>query len=632
MAEINTEELAISSQTASEKPAKRGLNLVQKASSRPSTEPKPSNAPVSQVKASKSPKVSAKKQYPGPDDPSWDDGDNEFENAMAKMPEEDESPSIIEGIIVEIKDDQVFVDVNDKTEGVVNASEIEGTNFKAGDKIKVAITGRRNGRALLSYQKALRKQKVVDFIESYDESKHEGTVYVRLIGSNRGGFVCVDKDDIEFFLTKSGAFFKDQEKLKARSTEYLPAKIVKIDREKATVIISRKRWQEQNFAKRKQAIDECLADGRILEADILRINEHGMIVLAKTGICDLEGFVHNSEVSYKNTRDANLFYKVGEKVPLKLIRYDDEKGRISFSIKATMQDPWDEMKDVLEVGDILKVTVSSFRNHEQIERSYALVDLGNDFEAILPLHEISWDKNPFNQKSYVKVGDEIDVEVIEINPGQRYIKVSLRNLQERPFVKFAREHKVGDVVEGEISSITDFGAFIRIKECMVDGLLHNNDVSWKQDGTCAKLFKRGDTLTLRINKIDEKAQQISLSLKDLEENPAAAYIKAHKVGELVKGKVRNISPDFGIFVDIAPGVDALLRKEDAKDADSLQVGQELEASIFRMDDRRNTIRLSMKMADFEKEREALKEVNGDEKITLGDALGVALGDALANAK
>jgi len=267
----------------------------------------------------------------------------------------------------------------------------------------------------------------------------------------------------------------------------------------------------------------------------------------------------------------------------------------------------------LDVGDTIKVIVSN------IEPYGAFVDLGNDIEGFLHISEISWDKNIKNPKDYINKGQEIDVEVIEINPNERRLRVSLRNLLSRPFDEFMKSYKIADVVEGEITSVTSFGAFVKLGG--IEGLLHNEDASWDRNDKCKDKFSQGDKIKVKIIKIDKENQKISLSTKELSSSPVQEYAKIHKVGDIVKGAIRDIK-DFGVFVELSKNVDALIHKEDISTSmlENLKIGDDIEAAIVFIDEKKNRIRLSVKNLVRIKEREVLNEINNDDKVTLGDII------------
>ncbi|EAL53692.1 30S ribosomal protein S1 [Campylobacter upsaliensis] len=517
--------------------------------------------------------------------------------------------AIFEGKIVAIKNDEVYVDIGKKSEGLLALEEIQDDKgnliFNVGDSIKVATMGSRGGRIVVSHKKALRKEKVVEFIKNYNE-ENENIFDVKVISKNKGGLVAVDNDGVEFFIPKSQYSFKNSNNPIGKNFK---VKIIKVDKEEQSIVASRKRVLEDERKKRKEIISEILDKNELIEGLVKKITTYGIFV----DVGGIDGLVHYSEISYKGPVNPSSLYKEGDKVPVKIIKYDKDKKHLSLSIKAALPDPWSEIKDSLEVGDTIKVVVSN------IEPYGAFVDLGNDIEGFLHISEISWNKNIKNPKDYISKGEEIDVEVIEINSDERRLRVSLRNLLSKPFDEFSKTHKVGDMTQGIVTSITAFGAFVKIDN--VEGLLHNEDASWDRNDKCKELFKIGDEIKVKIIKIDEDHQKISLSTKELKNSPVQEYAKTHKIGDVVKGIIRDIK-DFGIFVELSENVDALIHKEDISSAmlETLKIDDEIEAAIAFIDEKKNRIRLSVKNLLRLKEREVLNEINGDDKMTLGDII------------
>ncbi|WP_297445394.1 30S ribosomal protein S1 [uncultured Campylobacter sp.] len=517
--------------------------------------------------------------------------------------------AIFEGKIVAIKNDEVYVDIGKKSEGLLALEEIQDDKgnliFNVGDSIKVATMGSRGGRIVVSHKKALRKEKVVEFIKNYNE-ENENIFDVKVISKNKGGLVAVDNDGVEFFIPKSQYGFKNSNNPIGKNFK---VKIIKVDKEEQSIVASRKRVLEDERKKRKEIISEILDKNELIEGLVKKITTYGIFV----DVGGIDGLVHYSEISYKGPVNPSSLYKEGDKVPVKIIKYDKDKKHLSLSIKAALPDPWSEIKDSLEIGDTIKVVVSN------IEPYGAFVDLGNDIEGFLHISEISWNKNIKNPKDYISKGEEIDVEVIEINSDERRLRVSLRNLLSKPFDEFSKTHKVGDMTQGIVTSITAFGAFVKIDN--VEGLLHNEDASWDRNNKCKELFKIGDEIKVKIIKIDKDHQKISLSTKELKNSPVQEYAKTHKVGDVVKGMIRDIK-DFGIFVELSENVDALIHKEDISSAmlETLKIDDEIEAAIAFIDEKKNRIRLSVKNLLKLKEREVLNEINGDDKMTLGDII------------
>ncbi|NOX15874.1 MAG: 30S ribosomal protein S1 [Epsilonproteobacteria bacterium] len=520
-----------------------------------------------------------------------------------------EKDALINGVVVEIKDDVILVDVGKKSEGRLYASEVTDKDgnitCKIGDTIAVVISGFRNERPIVSHKKAIKKVKVKEFIEAHN-ADDENILEVKVVNKNRGGFIVENNDGIEFFLPRSQAAVKDMNALMGKN---IKVKVIKIDSENESIIVSRKKLLDDERKRKKEIVQDLIEKDEIVEGVIKKITTYGMFV----DVGGVDGLVHYSEISYKGPVNPNSLYSEGEVVQVKAIKYDKEKRHLSLSIKAAMPDPWDEIKGELEAGDTIQVTVSN------IEPYGAFVDLGNDIEGFLHISEISWDKNIKHPKDYIKEDEEINVEVIEINSEDRRLRVSLKNILPKPFDEFLKNFHVGDVVTGKITTITNFGAFIKIGG--IEGLLHNEDASWDRNNKCKDLFNNDDEIEVKIVKIDDINEKVSLSKKELEDSPIQKYAKTHANGDIVVGKIRDIK-DFGVFVELDENVDALIRKEDLNQQgeDELKVGDDIEAAIAFIDDKKNRIRLSIKRLSRLKEREALKEINKEDKMTLGDIL------------
>ena len=520
--------------------------------------------------------------------------------------------SLIEGTIIEIKEDSVMVDVGKKLEGRLNISEIldnEGVQlFNSGDKVKVLVTGYRNERPIVSYRKALKKEKVKEFIDNFTDDMLDSVVEGKIVSKNRGGYLVQGDDGVEFFLPRSQAAYSDPNKAIGKR---IKARILKIDKENESIVISRRKYLDEERKKKNEIIEKLIESGEPVEGVIKKITSYGMFV----DVGGVDGLVHYSEISYKGPVNPNKFFSEEERVLVKAINYDKEKRHLSLSIKAATPDPWEEIEEQLDVGDIVKVVVSN------IEPYGVFVDIGNDIEGFLHISEISWDKNIKHPKDYLKLDEEIDVEVIEINSENRRLRVSLKSVLPKPFDEFLKNYREGDVATGTITTLTNFGAFVKIGS--VEGLLHNEDVSWDRGQKCKDIFSVGDEVEVKILRIDRDSEKISLSRKALLESPISIFAKSHKVGDIVKGKVRD-KKDFGVFVEIEKGVDGLIRTEDLGEVkfDEINSGDEIEAVIAFIDEKRDRIRLSVKRLNRAREQQALKNLNNgdDDKMTLGDII------------
>jgi small subunit ribosomal protein S1 len=538
----------------------------------------------------------------------------DFEQMLNESFENSENSAIVDGVIVGINGDTVLVDVGQKIEGKLSVDEITVNGellFKVGDTLPIMMMGNRGERPSISYRNVLQRVKFDEFVAKHGEDLEDLTIEGKITESKkRGGFSVVDKDGLEYFLPAAQSYMKPFGAVGKK----IKAKVLKINKNQSSIIISRKKLIEDGKKDKDDKVSEILNNNSTQNGIIKKITSYGMFV----DLNGIDGLVNYNEISYKGPVNPAAYYKEGDEVSVKVLSYDKDKQHLSLSIKAALPDPWKEIKDELDVGDAITVTVSNFESYG------AFVDLGNDIEGLLHISEISWNKNLKNPKDLLTIGDEINVEVIELDVEKRKLRVSLKNLQEKPFTKFVKEYKVGDVVEGKVATITDFGAFVTIGE--IDALLHNEEASWDVNTKCKALLKKGDTVQARIIKIDTDKENVSISIKDTVDSPTADFAKKHAINDIIKAPIKDIK-DFGIFVVLENGIDGLVRAEDygQLNVEELKAGDEIEAVIVNIDTKRNRVRLSAKKVEMLKQRETLKSINDDSGMTLGDILRDQMG-------
>ncbi|NWF66718.1 MAG: 30S ribosomal protein S1 [Campylobacterales bacterium] len=512
---------------------------------------------------------------------------------------------LVDGVIVGFKDGYALVDIGRKVEALLNLEEIKSADdlkYNMGDRITVLVVGSKESRPLVSFKKAIRKKATDEFLTKYTENE-DLIIDGKIVEKNKGGYIVIDNNNIEYFLPKSQAMFKDENVI----GKFVKGLILKVDKDNSSIVISRKKLIENDKKKKRKIIKDMIDSNNILEGTVKKITSFGMFV----DVNGVEGLVHYSEISYKGPVNPAKYYSEGDKVPVKALEYNKDKKYLALSIKATIPNPWEEIKDELEVGDVIKVTVSN------IEPYGAFVDLGNDIEAFLHVSEISWDKRPKHPKDYLTVGEVLDVEVIEIDIEKKKLRVSLKNLLQKPFEEFEKKYKVGDISKGVVTSITDFGAFVKIDT--IEGLLHNEDASWNKNEKCKDIFKEGDEIDIKIVSIDGENEKVSLTRKELFDSPIKQFEKSHKINDAIHVKVKD-KKEFGIFVELNEHIDGLIRTEDLHpyEIDKLEIGQQLEAIITQIDSDKNRIRLSVRRLSGKKEKETLESINDNSKITLGD--------------
>ncbi|HIQ27421.1 MAG TPA: 30S ribosomal protein S1 [Sulfurovum sp.] len=534
----------------------------------------------------------------------------DFEAMLEESFKKSESKSdLVTGTIVKIdeKDNLAVVDIGGGRDANLSLDEIldedGNTTFKVGDTIDVVTMGR--GR--ISYKAALSRVALNEFISEYDDEQEyiiEGIV----TKTNKGGYV-VEVDGLEFFMPRTLSYLSSKIDPKGKKVK---AVIVKVDKDKGSVVVSRKELIERDKAKTDEIVGALLENKEPVIGTIKKITSYGMFV----DVGGMDGLVHYSQISHKGPVNPSKYFEEGDEVNVVALEYDKKKRHLSLSIKDANPDPWADIDAIIGVGDTVTATVSN------IEPYGVFVDLGEDLEAFLHVSEISWDKNVKHPKDYLENNSEINVEVIEVDKEGRRLRVSLKNLLPKPMDAFTAENRVGDIVKGTVTSITDFGAFVKVGA--IEGLLHNQEISWDKAKNAKSELKVGDEVEVKIIKIDRDAGKISLSKKALEASPVKAFAENNKNGAIVTGTVKD-KKDFGVFISLENNVDALIRTEDLHPLkfDEIEKGQEITGVISFIDVNNDRIRVSVKKLERQEEREAMDKLNleQDDSMTLGDAFG-----------
>ncbi len=543
------------------------------------------------------------------DDQNFNDEEENFAELLKKE-ETLEKGTIKEGLIVSINEDDGYamVSVGGKTEGRLALSEITDEKgqllYQKNDPIIVHVS-EKGEHPSVSYKKAISQQKIQAKIEELGENYENAIIEGKIVGKNKGGYI-VESQGVEYFLSRSHSSLKNDAN---HIGKRIKACIIRVDKENHSINISRKRFFEVNDKRQLEVSKGLLEATEPVLGVVRQITPFGIFVEVK----GVEGLVHYSEISHKGPVNPEKYYKKGDEVYVKAIAYDEEKRRLSLSIKATIEDPWEEIQDKLKPGYAIKVVVSN------IEKYGVFVDIGNDIEGFLHVSEISWDKNVSHPSKYLSVGQEIDVKIIDIDPKNRRLRVSLKQLTNRPFDVFESKHQVGDVLEGKVATLTDFGAFLNLGG--VDGLLHNHDAFWDKDKKCKDHYKIGDVIKVKILKINKKDKKISLSAKHLVTSPTEEFAQKHKTDSVIQGKVVSIK-DFGVFIN-ADGIDVLIKNEDLNPLkkDEIKIGQEITCVVVAIEKSNNKVRASVHRLERKKEKEELQAFNtSDDKMTLGDIL------------
>jgi small subunit ribosomal protein S1 len=432
-------------------------------------------------------------------------------------------------------------------------------------------------------------------------------VTAKVVSVKRGaGFVLENDTGLEFFMPMGLAYLKSE----GATGKTITAKVMSIDTKKNSIIISRKAIIEERNIKKKEIIEKISNSDEPIDGTVSKVVRVGLFI----DIGGVDGLCYFKEISHKGPVKASDYYKEGDEVRVKVLSYNKEKDQIALSIKQCLPDPWVEVENELEKGDTIAVTVSNFEEYG------AFVDLGNDIEGLLHISEISWEKHLVKPQDVLSIGDELEVEVLELDIAKKRLRVSLKSLQPKPFDGFIKKFKEKDMVKGKIVNITNFGLFANIYPG-VDGLVHNEDISWENQLAKKENYKKGDEVEVKIQGIDHDKQKVSLSIKATESSPLEEFTKTNKIGSIVTAKIKDFK-EFGIFVQLTNKIDGLIRSEDFAPLviGEVNIGDEIEAVITNIDTMRDKIRLSVKKLEYQRGKELMNQVNDNETTKFGDVL------------
>jgi len=535
--------------------------------------------------------------------------------------------AIVSGIIVEMRSDVVVVNAGLKSEGIIpieqfrnDAGEID---VKVGDTIKVALEYLENGfgETVLSREKAKRAM-VWDELESSMEAGE--IVTGRISGKVKGGFT-VDIRDVRAFLPGSLVDVRpvrDPGYLEGKELEF---KIIKLDRKRNNVVVSRRAVVEsENSAEREQML-ERLQEGAIITGVVKNLTDYGAFV----DLGGIDGLLHITDMAWKRVRHPSEVVNVGEELKVRVLKYDRERNRVSLGLKQLGEDPWDNIARRYPTGARLVGKVSNVTDYG------AFVEIEPGVEGLVHVSEMDWTNKNVNPSKVVQLGDDVEVMVLDVDAERRRISLGIKQCVSNPWEAFAAMNKKGDKVSGQIKSITDFGIFIGL-EGGIDGLVHLSDISWNTTGEdVVRNFKKGDTLEAVVLAVDPERERISLGVKQLEQDPIGTMMATTQKGSIVTGVVKEVDAK-GATIELDGGVEGYVKandilKERVDDATQhLKVGQAIEAKYIGMDRKGRTMQLSIKAKDEADVAEAMAEVNKASDAASGTTkLGALLREQLA---
>ena len=557
--------------------------------------------------------------------PAGGKNEDDFATLYEESIEVPEEGQIIHGVVIKVLKEFIAVDINRKSEGMLPLAELPPEELAAlspGSRIDIMVEryDPEQGFVLLSRSKVLKIRVWDDLQKAFDD----GTAVPGIILSKvKGGFT-VDIG-VKAFLPGSQVDIRPVRDNDAVVGLQGTFKILKFSRKKANVVVSRRAALEEERDGQRKGILERIREGDEVEAKVKNITDYGVFM----DLGGLDGLMHITDMSYGKVGHPSDLCKVGDTMKVKVIRFDCEKGRISLGLKQMKSDPWIDIEKRYAAGGRYRGRVTN------ITKYGAFVELEEGVEGLLHVSEMSWGKKLKDPSEVMHAGDDVEVMVLRVEKEHKKISLGLKQLLSNPWDDLRVKHPEGAVVEGVVKNVTDFGIFVDIG-CEIDGLIHVSDISWSQRVKHpSEMHKRGDRVKARVLKVDPESQKFSLSIKHLTLDPWAGIESRFKKGDVVTGKVSRVA-DFGVFVEVADGVEGLvhvseLSREKVDHPGSLfKAGDEVGAVVLGVDRANKKISLSVRAHQDEVERKNMesylsKPSDPPENLTvLGEALRAKL--------
>jgi small subunit ribosomal protein S1 len=530
------------------------------------------------------------------------------------------------GTVIGTVDDYLLVDVGDKAESYIAKSEFrleEDAEINIGDTFEVFVERRKEeGGLLLSREKAI-AIKVWEDIAKIQED--DGTIEGKIESRVKGG-MSVDIG-VPAFLPYSQIDLrpvKDLDGLIGQSFEF---KILKFNRKRNNVVISRRAILEEERNKLREKMRSRLEEGQIIKGAITNITDYGLFI----DMGGMDGLCHITDLSWGRVSHPAKLYKVGQELEVKVLKYDKEHDRVSLGVKQLRDDPWATVSERYPVGEKTTGTVVSITDYG------VFVELEEGVEGLIHVSEMTWSKKPRHPSKIVSVSDSIEIMILNIEPETKRISLGMKQLQQNPWDLVTENYPVGSIIEGKIKNITDFGVFIGIEEG-IDGLIHVSDLSWTERiKHPSEKYTKGETIQAVVLKIDKENERFSLGIKQLKPDPWQAAYNKYPSGTVIEGQITNVT-DFGVFVKLEEGIEGLVHvSEISKDkvktpVGMYQVGDILKAIVINVSAKDRKIGLSIKTLEGETEEETAENIKKLEESaaeaapsTFGDLLKAAAG-------
>jgi small subunit ribosomal protein S1 len=525
---------------------------------------------------------------------------------------------VVMGMIVSIVDNHAMVDIGDKAESYIPLSEFltdgEKDEVNVGDSYEVFVEKRKEeGGLLLSREKAI-GIKVWEEIAKIQAD--DGTIDGKIENRVKGG-MSVDIG-VPAFLPYSQIDLRPVKDLDALIGQTFPFKILKFNRKRNNVVISRRAILEKEREKMRDTMRTSLEEGMVVKGAVTNITDYGLFI----DLGGMDGLCHITDLSWGRVSHPAKLYKVGDEIDVKILKYDQESDRVSLGIKQLKPDPWATVDERYPIGSKTVGKVVSITDYG------VFIELEEGVEGLIHISEMTWSRKPRHPSKIVAVGDEIEVMVLNIETESKRISLGMKQLHQNPWDLVSENYPVGSIIEGKIKNITDFGIFIGIEEG-IDGLIHVSDLSWTERiKHPTEKYAKSDTIQAVVLKIDRENERFSLGIKQLEPDPWMAALNNYPGGAIVEGSITNVT-DFGIFVQLEEGVEGLVHvSEISKEkvttpVGMYNVGDKLKVKVINVSSKDRKIGLSIKALDEGSSEDSIQDYKKKQAAgpsTIGDLL------------
>jgi small subunit ribosomal protein S1 len=531
--------------------------------------------------------------------------------------------NVVNGTVVALEEGFVVIDVGLKSEGRVPLQEFskpgEDPEIKVGDAVEVFVERmeNRNGESVLSREKARREEVWIELEKSHEtQQRVTGIIFGRV----KGGFT-VDLGGAVAFLPGSQVDIRPIRDIGPLMNTPQPFHVLKMDRTRGNIVVSRRSILEESRQEARSDLLDNLSEGQILDGVVKNITDYGAFV----DLGGVDGLLHVTDISWKRVNHPSEVLQIGQTVKVQVIRFNEETQRISLGMKQLEADPWSGVVGKYAVGARFKGRISNIADYG------AFVELEDGIEGLVHVSEMSWTKKNVHPGKIVSTSQEVEVIVLDVDAEKRRISLGLKQCQENPWAKFAADKKVGDLIEGEIRNITEFGLFVGLNE-EIDGMVHLSDISWEEQGEDAlKSHKKGDVVKAKILEMDPERERVALGIKQLTEDPYKGEAPSGlSKNAVVTGTVSEITSG-SVEVTLADGYKGSIKKADLsrerseQRPDRFAVGEKVDAKVISVDKKTRKVALSIKAREIDEDKQAMKEFGSTESgASLGDILGAAL--------